>query len=254
MLHIFARPEDLVGEELVVTGEEVNHMKNVLRLRPGEEVSVSDGEKDLDYRYEVVSYREDAVILHRTKTLPGDTELPVRPYLFQGLPKGEKMELIVQKAVELGVYEIIPVSMHRCVMKLDEKRAAKKVERWQKIAEAAAMQSRRRVIPKVTMPMTMQEAMDYAKEHAAVRVLPYENQQERGGTKALFETLQEPDPSGTPKGIAIFIGPEGGFEEDEVTKARESGILPISLGRRILRTETAGLCVLSWLSYLLEIS
>ena len=104
MLHIFARPEDLFGEELVVTGEEVNHKNNVLRLRPGEEVSVSDGEKDLDYRYEVVSYREDAAILHRTKILPGDTELPVRPYLFQGLPKGEKMELIVHKAVELGVY------------------------------------------------------------------------------------------------------------------------------------------------------
>ena len=254
MLHIFADPADMQGDLLTVRGPEVNHMKNVLRMKPGDEVSVSDGRQDKDYRYVITGFQEDAAVLNLVGVEEKDTELPVLPYLFQGLPKGEKMELVIQKAVELGVYEIIPVSMRRCVAKLDEKRAEKKAERWQKVAEAAAMQSKRRVIPRIHMPMTMQEAIRYAQTCADVRVLPYENQQDDGSTKALLETLREPTPDGKKKGVAVFIGPEGGFEEEEVKEAREAGIQPISLGKRILRTETAGLMFLSWLTYLLEIS
>lgn len=254
MLHIFADPGDLQGDLLTVRGPEVNHMKNVLRMKPGDEVSVSDGRQDRDYRYAIREFRDDAAVLSLLRVEEKDTELPVRPYLFQGLPKGEKMELVIQKAVELGVYEIIPVSMHRCVAKLDDRRAQKKVERWQKIAEAAAMQSGRRVIPKVQLPMTMQEAVRYAGSCACVRVLPYEKQQDDGSTRALLAALREPAPDGEKKGVAVFIGPEGGFEEEEVRLAEEAGIRPISLGKRILRTETAGLVFLSWLTYLLEIS
>lgn len=254
MLHIFVDPAAMQGDALEITGEEVGHIRNVLRMKPGEEISVSNGEDSRDYRYVIREIREDSVLLSLRTILDEDTELPVRPYLFQGLPKGEKMDAIVQKAVELGVYEIIPVSMHRCVMKLDAKKAEKKTERWQKIAEAAAMQSRRRIVPKVQMPMTMKEALAYAEKNAAVRVLPYELQEDDGSTKALMNHLADLAAEGEKPGTAVFIGPEGGFEKDEVELARQYGVRPISLGRRILRTETAGLTFLAWLIYILEIS
>ncbi len=155
------------------------------------------------------------------------------------------MELIVQKAVELGVYEIIPVAVRRCVVKLDEKKAAGKIARWQGIAEAAAKQSKRAVIPNVHPVMHMKEAVERARS-MDVRLIPYELAGDMGRTKAIIETVKPG------KDIAVFIGPEGGFEESEVRMATEAGIEPVTLGRRILRTETAGLTVLSWLMYHLE--
>ena len=174
-------------------------------------------------------------------------ELPVKIYLFQGLPKADKMELIVQKAVELGATEIIPVQMHRSIVKLDGAKAAKKVQRWQTIAEAAAKQSRRAVIPIVREPMTMDQAIRYAADCTDTRLLPYELQETDGSTRELLEGIKEGG------AVSIFIGPEGGFEPGEVERAKEAGILPISLGKRILRTETAALVVLSWLIYRFEI-
>ena len=157
------------------------------------------------------------------------------------------MDLIVQKAVELGAAEIIPVSMERCVVKLDAGKAAKKTARWQTIAESAASQSRRSIIPRVLAPMSMREAVEYAKEQTEVRVIPYELQEDDGSVKQYLESLKEG------QSVSIFIGPEGGFAPGEVELAKEAGIRPISLGRRILRTETAGLAILSWLIYILEI-
>lgn len=247
MLHLFADPSDVQDEFLTITGPEVNHIRNVMRLKPGEEISVSIGGDGKEYRYGIESYTEDSVLCRLRFVKEKEVELPVKVLLFQGLPKADKMDLIVQKAVELGAAEIIPVSMERCVVKLDAGKAAKKTARWQTIAESAASQSRRSIIPRVLAPMSMKEAVEYAKEQTEVRVIPYELQEDDGSVKQYLESLKEG------QSVSIFIGPEGGFAPGEVELAKEAGIRPISLGRRILRTETAGLAILSWLIYILEI-
>ena len=247
MLHLFADPSDVQDELLTITGPEVNHIRNVMRLKPGEEISVSIGGDGKEYRYGIDSYTEDSVLCRLRFVKDKEVELPVKVLLFQGLPKADKMDLIVQKAVELGAAEIIPVSMERCVVKLDAGKAAKKTARWQTIAESAASQSRRSIIPRVLAPMSMKEAVEYAKEQTEVRVIPYELQEDDGSVKQYLESLKEG------QSVSIFIGPEGGFAPGEVELAKEAGIRPISLGRRILRTETAGLAILSWLIYILEI-
>lgn len=247
MLHLFADPSDVQDELLTITGPEVNHIRNVMRLKPGEEISVSIGGDGKEYRYGIESYTEDSVLCRLRFVKDKEVELPVKVLLFQGLPKADKMDLIVQKAVELGAAEIIPVSMERCVVKLDAGKAAKKTARWQTIAESAASQSRRSIIPRVLAPMSMREAVEYAKAQTEVRVIPYELQEDDGSVKQYLESLKEG------QSVSIFIGPEGGFAPGEVELAKEAGIRPISLGRRILRTETAGLAILSWLIYILEI-
>lgn len=247
MLHLFADPSDVQDELLIITGPEVNHIRNVMRLKPGEEISVSIGGDGKEYRYGIESYTEDSVLCRLRFVKDKEVELPVKVLLFQGLPKADKMDLIVQKAVELGAAEIIPVSMERCVVKLDAGKAAKKTARWQTIAESAASQSRRSIIPRILAPMSMKEAVEYAKEQTEVRVIPYELQEDDGSVKQYLESLKEG------QSVSIFIGPEGGFAPGEVELAKEAGIRPISLGRRILRTETAGLAILSWLIYILEI-
>lgn len=247
MLHLFADPSDVQDELLTITGPEVNHIRNVMRLKPGEEISVSIGGDGKEYRYGIESYTEDSVLCRLRFVKDKEVELPVKVLLFQGLPKADKMDLIVQKAVELGAAEIIPVSMERCVVKLDAGKAAKKTARWQTIAESAASQSRRSIIPRVLAPMSMKEAVEYAKDQTEVRVIPYELQEDDGSVKQYLESLKEG------QSVSIFIGPEGGFAPGEVELAKEAGIRPISLGRRILRTETAGLAILSWLIYILEI-
>ena len=247
MLHLFADPSDVQDELLTITGPEVNHIRNVMRLKPGEEISVSIGGDGKEYRYGIESYTEDSVLCRLRFVKDKEVELPVKVLLFQGLPKADKMDLIVQKAVELGAAEIIPVSMERCVVKLDAGKAAKKTARWQTIAESAASQSRRSIIPRILAPMSMKEAVEYAKEQTEVRVIPYELQEDDGSVKQYLESLREG------QSVSIFIGPEGGFTPAEVELAKEAGIRPISLGRRILRTETAGLAILSWLIYILEI-
>ncbi len=237
MLHLFADPADMQDGLLTITGSEVNHIRNVLRMKPGDELDVSNGTDAKEYRYGIEMMDAEKIVCRLRFVKDSDVELPVKVYLFQGIPKSDKMDLIVQKCVELGVFSVIPVSMERCVAKI-----------WQKIAEAAAMQSKRRVIPKVAPPMTMKEAVAFARDNTDVRILPYELMKEDGSTKALLESIR-PGSS-----VSVFIGPEGGFTTEEVAEAKEAGILPVSLGRRILRTETAGMTVLSWLIYILEIS
>ena len=155
------------------------------------------------------------------------------------------MELIIQKMVELGVYEIIPVATKRCVVKLDDKKASSKIQRWQGISEAAAKQSKRRIVPQIHNVMTFGEALQYAKD-MDLKLIPYELAEGMAGTKKLIES------AAPGQSIAVFIGPEGGFEEAEVDKAKQQGVLPVTLGKRILRTETAGFTVMAWLMYQLE--
>ena len=245
MYQFFVEPSQIQGTKVVITGNDVNHIKNVLRMQPGEEIAVSNGEDGKEYRCGIEELNEDKVVCTLRFVKEDGVELPSRIYLFQGLPKADKMELIVQKAVELGVYEIIPVATKRAVVKLDEKKAKSKITRWQTISEAAAKQSKRRIVPEIHSVMSFKEAVNYAKE-MPVKLIPYELAEGMEKTKELISNLKPGED------IAIFIGPEGGFEESEIQAALENGIEPITLGKRILRTETAGFTVLSWIMYQLE--
>lgn len=244
MQHFFVTPSQVEGAYIYIEGSDVNHMRNVLRMRVGEEVLVSDG-NNRKYRCAIEEYREDKAVLAIGQTMPVDTELSSEIYLFQGLPKQDKMELIVQKAVELGAYQIIPVAMRRSVVKLDQKRADKKAARWQEIARSAAKQAGRGYIPKVASVMDYGEALAYASA-LDVLLIPYELAEGMDKTKEIIGTIK-PGQS-----IGIFIGPEGGFEQEEVEMAKERGARPVTLGKRILRTETAGFAILSILMYHLE--
>ena len=247
MLHIFVDPAQMKGDLLYVTGKDVNHIKSVMRLKQGDEISVRTGQDDREYRYGIEEFTDSEVVCRLRFVKEADVELPVKVYIFQGLPKADKMELIIQKAVELGAAEIIPVQMRRCVVKLDGAKKGKKTQRWQAIAESAAKQSRRAVVPLVREPMTMEEAVRFAEQNTDVRLLPYELQEADGSTREVMDGIREGS------AVSIFIGPEGGFDPAEVEMAREAGVVPISLGKRILRTETAAMVALSFLIYHFEI-
>lgn len=246
MQRFFVEPYQIQEEEhrIILTGSDVNHMKNVLRMRIGEDVWISDG-KEKEYHCTIESFEEENAVLHILYAQEPQYELPSRIYLFQGLPKGDKMELIIQKAVELGAYAIVPVETRRCIVKLDEKKALKKTARWQQIAESAAKQSKRMLIPQVKQVMGWRDALALAKE-LDVLLIPYELAK---GIKETREILSNIKPG---QSVGIFIGPEGGFEEDEVQAAMEAGAKPVTLGKRILRTETAGMTMLSILMFTLE--
>lgn len=245
MYQFFVEPNQICGKVITIEGNDVNHIKNVLRMKCGEEISVSNGMDGKEYRCGIVSIEEERIVCELRFVKEDGMELSSRVYLFQGLPKADKMELIIQKAVELGVHEIIPVAAKRCVVKLDEKKAGTKIARWQSIAEAAAKQSKRRIVPKVSNVMSFSQALKLASE-MDIKLIPYELAEGMDKTKAIIESLQPG------QDIAIFIGPEGGFEEAEIDSALAAGIEPITLGKRILRTETAGFTVLAWIMYRLE--
>jgi 16S rRNA (uracil1498-N3)-methyltransferase len=215
-------------------------------MKPGEEVLVSDL-RDKEYLCEITDYPADtdSVLLRIVDVFGNARELPAKITLFQGYPKGDKMETIIQKAVELGAFEVAPVMMKRCVVKLDDKKALKKVERFNNISLSAAKQSKRGIVPEVLPIMSLKEAVEYAETMDYV-VLPYENAE---GMDYSRKVLKEAAKTGK---IGVFIGPEGGFEVSEVEQIEAIGGKVISLGHRILRTETAGMTVLSLLMYLLE--
>lgn len=229
-----------------VEGDDYNHIHNVLRMKTGEEILICD-EGDKEYQCRITGYDEQArrVDLEIVDIFGNARELPARIVLFQGYPKGDKLETIIQKAVELGVSEVVPVSMKRSVVKLDEKKATKKVERMNAIALAAAKQSKRGRIPEVTNVMSLREACEYARDLEYV-LLPYENADGMTGSKKCIH-----DAKGK-KSIGIFIGPEGGFDDNEVALIESVGGNTISLGHRILRTETAALTIMSLLMFELE--
>ncbi len=247
MYQFFVEPSQINVPDkcVVIRGGDVNHIRNVLRMKPGEELNVSNGTDGKEYRCAITAFEEDRVLCELRFVKEDKVELPARVYLFQALPKADKMEWIIQKAVELGVYRIIPVAARRCVVKLDEKKAAAKIARWQTIAEAAAKQSKRGVIPEISGVMSFAQAVELA-EDMDVKLIPYELAEGMGKTREIIDSL------GAGQDIAVFIGPEGGFETSEVESAVERGMIPITLGKRILRTETAGMTVLSWIMYRLE--
>ena len=222
----------------------MNHIRNVLRMRADEEVLIADGQ-GAEYRCKLIELNENEVRAQILWKLDGNAELASAITLFQGLPKSDKMDLIVQKCVELGVDRIVPVSTKRAVVKLDAKKEETRLKRWNTISESAAKQSGRGVIPEVSGVMSFEKALEEAKK-LEVLLIPYERAEHMAETRRVMGEIR-PGQS-----VGIFIGPEGGFEESEVEEAVAAGAKAITLGRRILRTETAGLAVLAMLSYLLE--
>lgn len=240
MYNFFVNSESKQNNLYFITGSDFNHIKNVLRMKSGEEFLVSDNGVSNLCRLE--SLDRETAIARIIEENYQNTELPVKIYLFQGLPKSDKLELIIQKSVELGVSGIIPVEMNRSVVKLDEKKKEAKRERWQAIAENAAKQSKRNLIPEVFGVMTYKQALEKAKE-LDLFFVPYENENGMTSTKEALAKIKRRS------SVGILIGPEGGFEEREICTAMEVGGTSISLGKRILRTETAaitavGMCMM----------
>ena len=245
MNYFYVEESQISESGIRIVGDDVNHMKNVLRLQLGEQVMVCDCVGS-NYLCEIEAFPEKQVQLLIVEKREADSELPVKLYLFQGLPKSDKMELVIQKAVELGVHEVIPVAMKRSIVKIeDKKKEAKKLERWQAIATAAAKQSKRGIIPNVHKVLTYGEALLYAKD-MDMKLFPYENAKDIDRSKELVATAPKM------KSIAIFIGPEGGFDDKEIEAVEAIGGQIITLGKRILRTETAGFTMLSILMFEIE--
>ena len=244
MHHFFVEPGQIQGGQIRITGPDVGHIRNVLRMAPGEMVLISDG-AGRDMLSRISRIGTDEILANVTGEEEG-RELPAQISLYQGLPKGDKLELIIQKAVELGAVRIVPVATENAVVKLEPKREANKRRRWQAIAESAAMQSKRSLIPEVARVLSFKEALEDA-AGSDVALFAYEHQKGMAGTR---EELARVAPG---QRIALFIGPEGGFAPQEVLQAEAAGFRPVSLGKRILRTETAGLALLSILMLQLEL-
>lgn len=244
MYHFFAEHENIFDTYIEIVGADVNHLKNVLRFKVGDSLLISSGD-NVDYYCHIEEISEEKIIAHIDSVDEEGRELPSKVYLFQGLPKGDKLELIIQKMTELGVNAIVPVSMKRSVVKIDAKKADSKLKRWNAIAESAAKQSKRSIIPEIKSVCTFKEALKMA-EQLDVKLLPYECAEGMAKTKEIVKKLQPGE------SVGIFIGPEGGFDLEELELAKASGFEEITLGKRILRTETAGLMLMSVLMYHFE--
>ena len=236
MFNFFVDDNSLMENGYEIIGSDYNHIKNVLRMKKGEQLLVScNGQSDLCFIEDIDEEKITVSIL--TKNYK-NCELPVEIYLFQGLPKSDKMELIIQKTVELGVTKIFPVEMKRCVVKLDDKKKNSKISRWQSIAESAAKQSKRNIIPKICNVLSFADMLNVAKD-LDLFIVPYESKEGMKSTEKTFNKIK----SGMK--IGILIGSEGGFDENEITKVSDMGAEIISLGNRILRTETAAITTVS---------
>ena len=237
-MHRFFIPQ-LYNEEMSIIGVDAKHIGKVLRMQPGDKLQIvsDDGVSALA---EITAISESTVTVHCLEVLAESHEPAVKITLAQGLAKGEKMDFIIQKAVELGAYSIVPVAMEHSVVRLDGAKADKKVERWQKIAEAAAKQSKRDIIPQVQAVQSVSQML--ANNNCKTKIIAYECEDRMSLKTALREAGQLDD-------LLLIIGPEGGISEGELNKAREAGAIPVSLGRRILRAETAGLVAMSAIFY-----
>jgi len=245
MYNFFIDENNFNSESPVISGADFNHVKNVLRLKVGDRFSVSFGGKS--NLCEIIGFDLDKVLLKVVEKDFLDTSLPIKICLFQGLPKQEKLELIIQKAVELGAEEIVPVEMKRSVVKIEDKKKKSKIERWQLISESAAKQCKRQLVPEIKDILSVNKAIEYAKTFDHILV-PYECENGMQSTKDALSNVKKGE------SVAIFIGPEGGFDDKEIELLKTIGAKTISLGKRILRTETAAITSLSMLMLYAEIN
>ena len=238
MPRFFVDKADITENEVHITGEDVKHITKVLRLRPGETIEVCD-KCGMDYNCIILSFADGSVVAEIKESMKNSAEPPIEVTLYQGMPKSDKMDYIIQKCVELGISKIVPVITKRTVSV--PKDAEKKTARWQKIAEEAAKQCGRGTIPEVGIAIDFKEAMRRFAADDAKTLMPYECEKESSLKKALREAAG--------KKFNVFIGPEGGFDETEVAAAKDNGALIVTLGPRIMRTETAPLAVVSAIMY-----
>ncbi len=245
MYHFYTEKGRVGEKEITLTGSDVNHIKNVLRMKEGEKLIICDGE-GTDYHCAIKSLSDEEIVADILSSADTESELKTKIILFQGLPKKDKMEFIIQKAVELGASEIVPVLTKRVIVKPgDEKKESARISRYNAIAESAAKQSGRGFIPEVVKLMGFKEALEAASD-CDLKLIPYENAQGMEHSRQIVESARGKER------IAVFIGPEGGFEPEEIELAKSFGFEPMTLGKRILRTETAGLAFLSVLMFALD--
>lgn len=250
MPKFFVKEEQIQENQIIILGQDVNHIKKVLRAKIGDELQICNSQNGENFLCEIDNLEEEKIICQIKEKIQEQVESNIEVTIFQGLPKADKMEYIIQKSVELGVYDITPVEMKRCVVKLNEKDESKKIERWQKISEVAAKQCGRDIIPQINNIINIKNICNLIQEYDMVLVA-YENE-EKNTLKEQLENIKKQNNSKSKVKIGIIIGPEGGLEEKDVETLKENGAKVITLGRRILRTETVALNVLSIIMYELE--
>ncbi|MFA5537420.1 MAG: 16S rRNA (uracil(1498)-N(3))-methyltransferase [Bacillota bacterium] len=240
--HFIVNTKQIRGNKVTIIGEDFTHLTRVLRLKCGDKITVADGSGNLYFCLLEEIYQKEAVG-RIVETTSDKTEPPLELVLIQGLPKGDKLEFIIQKATELGVAGIVPVAMHRSVVQLSKAKATDRNIRWQKIAQEAAKQCRRSWIPQVEYSPTFEEALDKVDKDALI-LLPWEGERTEGIKEVLNKARNSKE-----RQIVLLIGPEGGFEDQEVELARRYGAISLSLGPRILRVETAAIVAITMVMY-----
>ncbi len=247
MFKFFVNKEQIENNKITIIGEDVNHIKNVLRLNKNDKIEIANQNEGKSYECIIEEIEKEKVIVKIENEIKYTTESNLKITLFQGLPKFEKMEFIIEKSTELGISEITPVEMKRCVVKFDEKTKQKKIERWQKIAEVAAKQSKRDIIPTVNSIINIKNIFKNFENYDIVLIA---NENEKINT--LKNELTKIKKENNFKNIAVIVGPEGGIDENEIELLIENGAKSITLGKRILRTETAPIAIIANIMYELD--
>lgn len=251
MPKFFVNKKQVENETINIIGGDVNHIKNVLRKKEKEKIEIciiGNEEKGIDTISEIEKIEENCIKCRILEYKISETEGKIQVTIFQGLPKSDKMELVIQKSVELGVYEIYPTEMKRCIVKLKEQEANKKIARWQKISEVAAKQSGRNIIPQIKEKVNIKQVCNLVKDYDKL-IVAYEEEKENS-LKSELKSIKSKDKENIK--IAILVGPEGGIDLAEIEELRKAGAVIVTLGKRILRTETVALNVLSNIMYELE--
>lgn len=244
MQKFFIKSEQINEDKIKILGTDVNHIINVLRLNKNSQIQVCDEDTSQNYIVEVLEYDKEIIVCKILEKINATVESNVNITVYQGLPKADKMELIIQKTTEIGVKKIIPVEMQRSIVKLTSKDECKKIDRWQKISEVAAKQSKRDIIPKIENVQKIDKICDDISEYDLF-IVAYEDEDKN----TLKEVLKK---NNVAKNIAVLIGPEGGIDSQEIQKLKQSGAIVVTLGKRILRTETAPIVISSNIIYELE--
>lgn len=245
MPRFFVKTEQIREKEITIIEEDVKHIKNVLRKQIGDVLEICNQQTGITYKCEIIDLQEDKILTNIIDKIDSE-ENKIKVDIYQGLPKADKMELIIQKSIELGVNAIIPVEMKRCIVKLDSKSESKKIERWQKIAESAAKQSGRNLVPEIRNIIKIEEISKLTNTYDSI-IVCYENEKENYIKNELLKLKNKENVK-----IAVVIGPEGGLEEKDVEYLKQNGASVVTLGNRILRTETVALNLLSIIMYELE--
>ena len=251
MPKFFIKQEQMINDKITIQGEDVNHIKNVLRKKIGDSLTICNLQEQKDYLCAITSIEKEWIECKIQEELDEQVESKIKVSILQGLPKADKMELIIQKSVELGVFEITPITMKRCVVKLQEKEQRKKLERWQKISEVAAKQCGRNVIPTIHPITSLKNICQKFQEYDIV-LIAYEKEDKTTLKQVLEKIKKQVETKQEEQKIAILIGPEGGIADEEVEMLKENGAITTTLGKRILRTETVALNMLSIIMYELE--